>query len=359
MSYVINHQGNLNRRFWTFAALFMLVGVLTSCKQPETPKPVQKTFASPEEAGTAFYQAAKAGDQAALIAIFGENSQNVLLSGDAVKDKDTLLGFVGSYDQMHRWREIKAGGEILYIGPDNYAFPIPLGQNPTGQWYFDTAAGKDEILARRIGKDELAAIAACVAIADAENQYFSQIRDGNKVRQYAQKFISDEGKQNGLYWPVSAGQAPSPFEDVRDFAKAAGYTNAGDKPQPFNGYYYRFLTKQGDKAKGGAKDYIVNENMTGGFAALAYPAEYRNSGIMTFIVGKDGIVYQKDLGEKTADVARAMQEYDPLDDWRPATELRSASAPVARRAIVAFFYVAPGYPQTSDFGWSKTANFDL
>ena len=139
-----------------------------------------------------------------------------------------------------------------------------MGQNPSGQWYFDTAAGKDEILARRIGKDELAAIAACVAIANAQNQYFSQIRDGDKTKQYAQKFISDEGKQNGLYWPVSTGLDASPFEQVRDFAKAAGYTNAGDKPQPFNGYYYRFLTRQGDKAKGGAKDFVVNGKMTGG-----------------------------------------------------------------------------------------------
>ena len=144
---------------------------------------------------------------------------------------------------MHRWRDIRAGGEILYVGTDNYAFPIPLGQNPAGQWYFDTPAGKDEILARRIGKDELAAIAACVAIANAQNQYFSQVREDNKAKQYAQKFISDDGKQNGLYWPAAAGQPPSPFEDVRDFAKAAGYANAGDKPQPFNGYYYRFLTK--------------------------------------------------------------------------------------------------------------------
>ena len=318
MSYVIGYPLRLNRRFWAFLALFALAGVLNSCKQPEAPKPVQRTFASPEEAGTAFYQAAKAGDQAALIAIFGEDSQNVLLSGDAVKDKEVLLGFVGAYDQMRRWREIKAGGEILYIGPDNYAFPIPLGQNPAGQWYFDTAAGKDEILARRIGKDELAAIAACSAIADAENQYFSQPRDGEKTKQYAQKFISDEGKQNGLYWPVSAGQAPSPFEDVRDFAKAAGYTNAGDKPQPFNGYYYRILTRQSDKSKGGAKDFIVDGKMTGGFAALAYPAEYRNSGIMTFIVGKDGVVYQKDLGEKTDAIAQAMTDYDPGDDWRAA-----------------------------------------
>ncbi len=184
---------------------------LTSCKQPEAPKPAQKILTSHDDAGAAFYQAAKAGDQAALVAIFGENSQNVLLSGNAVKDKDTLLGFVGSYDQMHRSRGIKAGGEILYTGADNFASPIPLGQNPSGQWYFDTAAGKDEILARRIGKDQLAAIAACIAIADAQNEYFSQIRDADKTKQYAQKFISDDGKQNGLYWPVSAGPGFKPI----------------------------------------------------------------------------------------------------------------------------------------------------
>jgi hypothetical protein len=242
----------------------------------------------------------------------------VLFSGDAIKDKDYLQYFVTAYDQMHRWREIKAGGEFLYLGADNYSFPIPLGKNPSGQWYFDTAAGKDEILARRIGKDELTAIAACSAIADAEQQYFSQSRDGDTVKQYAGKFISDEGKQDGLYWPVSAGQPTSPFEDVRDFAKAAGYSNAGEKPQPFDGYYYRFITKQGDRAKGGAKDYMADGKMTGGFAALAYPVEYRDSGIMTFIVGPDGIVYQKDLGEKTSDLAASLSEFNPGDGWQPA-----------------------------------------
>jgi hypothetical protein len=164
----------------------------------------------------------------------------------------------------------------------------------------------------------LTAIVACGAIADAEQKYFSQTHDGDKIKQYAQKFVSDEGKQNGLYWPVSAGQAPSPLEDVHDFATAAGYTNAGNKPQPFDGYYFRFLSKQGANAKGGAKDYVVDGKMTGGFAILAYPVEYRNSGIMTFIIGKDGVVYQKDLGEKTTDVARTMQEYDPGDGWKPA-----------------------------------------
>jgi hypothetical protein len=317
---VIRYQRNLAGRLLTFAAFFVLFATLTSCNNSESPKAVQKTFASPEDAGAAFFETAKSGDQAGLLAIFGPDSQNVLSSGDVVKDKDALQVFVDSYDKMHRWRAIKAGGEILYIGADNYAFPIPLGQNPAGQWYFDTAAGKDEILARRIGKGELTAMDACRAIADAQNQYFSRTHDGGKVKQYAQKFISDEGKQNGLYWPVSPGQPPSPFEDVRDFAKVVGYVNAGDQPQPFNGYYFRILTKQGDKGKGGSKDYIVNGKMTAGFAALAYPMEYRNSGIMTFLIGTDGVVYQKDLGEQTANVAAGMAEYNPGDGWTPVTD---------------------------------------
>jgi hypothetical protein len=309
-------------RFARFAALFALIFSLASCNKlghaSAENKAVQKTFATPADAGAAFLQAAQSGDQGALLAIFGPDGKADLFSGDAVKDKDNLQDFVAAYNQMHRWREIKAGGEILYTGADNYPFPIPLGQKSSGEWYFDSAAGKDEILARRIGKDELTAIAACKGIADAEQQYFAEMHDGGKTGQYTQKFISDDGTQDGLYWPASAGQPSSPFEVVRDFAKAAGYTNSGDKPQPYNGYYFRILTKQGDKAPGGAMDYIVNGKMTGGFAALAYPAEYRNSGIMTFIVGKDGIVYQKDLGEGTTEAAAALTEYNPGDGWNPA-----------------------------------------
>jgi Protein of unknown function (DUF2950) len=318
MLHVAQDQKVLAVHFTMLAALCLAASLLVSCGKADSPKIEQKAFNSPAEAGDAFLAAAKADDQSALLAIFGPGSNAVLFSGDAVKDKDALQDFVSAYNQMHRWREIKVGGEILYVGADNFPFPIPLGKNPSGQWVFDTAAGKDEILARRIGKDELTAIAACSAVADAEQVYFSQTHDGDKAKQYAQKFISDDGKQNGLYWPVAAGQPPSPLEQVRDFAKAAGYTNAGEKPQPFEGYYFRFLTKQGDKATGGAKDYLVDGHLTGGFAILAYPAEYRNSGIMTFIVGKDGVVYQKDLGEKTADLASAMAEYNPGDGWKPA-----------------------------------------
>ena len=315
MSQVARDQKVLTSHFAIFAALFLAVCLLVSCGKADSPKIEQKTFNSPAEAGDAFLAAAKAGDQSALVAIFGPDSNGVLFSGDAVKDKDSLQEFVAAYEQMHRWREIKVGGELLYVGADNFPFPVPLGKNASGQWAFDTAAGKDEILARRIGKDELSAIAACSAVADAQQAYFGQTHDGDKVKQYAQKFVSDEGKQNGLYWNAPDGQTPSPLGQLGDFAKAAGYTNAGDKPQPFNGYYFQILTKQGDKAQGGAKDYIVDGKMTGGFAILAYPAEYRNSGIMTFIVDKGGTVHQKDLGEKTTDVAMAMTEYNPGDGW--------------------------------------------
>ena len=227
MSYVPRNKKVLAVHFRMLAVLFLAASLLVSCGKTESPKTEQKTFASPAEAGDAFLAAAKAGDQGALLAIIGPDSNGVLFSGDAVKDKNSLQEFVAAYDQMHRWREIRVGGEMLYIGADNFPFPIPLGKNPSGQWVFDTAAGKDEILARRIGKDELSAIAACSAVADAQQTYLAQTHDGDKTKQYAQKFISDAGKQNGLYWEVAAGQPPSPLEEVRDFAKAVGYTNAG------------------------------------------------------------------------------------------------------------------------------------
>jgi hypothetical protein len=296
----------------TLLAALILLGSCNKAEKPAAEQAVQKTFASPEEAAAALVAAAKSGDQNTLLAIFGPDSKDVLFTGDTVKDQDNLKGFVASYDQMHRWGNLKAGGKVLYTGADNFPFPIPLDKNSSGQWSFDTAAGKDEILARRIGRGELTAMAACGAAAIAEDQYFS------KAKQYAQQFASDQGKQNGLYYPVAEGQPASPLGPLGDFAKALGYPNAGDKPQPFNGYYYRILTKQGADAKGGAKDYIVDGKMTGGFAILAYPVEYRNTGIMTFLIGKDGVIYQKDLGEKTTDQGGVMMEYNPGEGWSPA-----------------------------------------
>jgi len=298
--------------------LFAMIISLASCRKPENVaagKETQKTFASPQDAGVALLEAAKSGDQAALLEIFGPDGNEVLFSGDPVTDKKALNDFTVAYETMNRWGKINAGGEMLYVGVENFPFPIPLQQNSSGQWYFNTGAGADEILARRIGKDELVAIAALGAIANAQQQYYSQSHPGNKVKQYAQKFVSDQGKRNGLYWPASEGQTKSPLGQLGDFAKGAGYTDSAGKPQAFNGYYFRILSKQGEKAKGGSKDYIVNGNMTDGFAVLAYPAEYRNTGIKTFLIGTDGIVYETDLGEGTMDTALAITEYNPGDGW--------------------------------------------
>jgi Protein of unknown function (DUF2950) len=284
--------------------LSVLFVALASCSKPVTPsakKDVPTTFASPSDAGAALLAAAQSGDRSAMLAIFGPDGQDVLFVGDTAQDAANLRAFVEAYTRMNRWENIKAGGKVLYVGADNSAFPVPLGQNASGRWYFDTAAGKDEIRARTIGKNELTAIAVSEATANAQNRYFSQTHLRGQAREYAGKLVSDPGKQNGLYWPVAEGHAPSPLGEFGDFTKAVA-SNTGDRPPLFNGYYYRVLTKPGD------------------FTVLAYPAEYRNSGIMTFLVGKDGFVYQKDLGEKTGDVALAMAEVNPADGWSPTAE---------------------------------------
>jgi hypothetical protein len=274
---------------------------LASCNKPAKPsaeKPVSKTFASPSDAAAALVEAARFGDRGTLLAIFGPDADEVLFTGDAAKDAANLRAFAQAYAQMNRWEKIKAGGQILYVGAENTAFPVPLGQNSSGRWYFDTAAGKDEIQARRIGRNELTAIAACETIANAQQRYFSQTHERGTAPHYAPKLVSDPGRHNGLYWPVAAGQPASPLEELGDFTKALA-ANATDHPPLFNGYYYRLLSKPGD------------------FAILAYPADYRHSGIMTFIVGKEGVVYQKDLGEKTGDVAVTIMEANPADGWSP------------------------------------------
>jgi Protein of unknown function (DUF2950) len=296
--------------------LCVIIISLVSCRKPEKVAAVnepQKTFASPQEAGKALLEATKSGNRASLIEIFGPGGSEILFSEDSGKDAKGLKDFAVAYETMNRWGKINAGGQMLYVGAENFPFPIPLQQNSSGQWYFNTDAGKDEMLARRIGKDELVAMAALVAIANAQEQYFNAANPDKK--QYAQKFVSDEGKHDGLYWRVSGDKPQSPLGQLGDFAKGAGYTKPGEKPQPFNGYYFRILTKQA--GKNGTKDYVVNGNMTDGFAILAYPAEYQNSGMMTFLIGKDGIVYEKDLGKGTVDAAVAITEYNPNDGWKP------------------------------------------
>jgi len=304
--------------------LLTLIALLTifqvSSKSVSAASETPRGFASPSDAGKALHEAAKSGDQAALLAIFGPEAKEFLFSEDPVKDQTALKDFVSAYEAMNRWVNIDAGGQMLYVGVENFPFPIPLQQNSSAMWFFNPAAGADEILARRIGRDELVAIATIGAIANAEQQYFSQIRKGEKVKQYARKFVSDQDTQNGLYWPAADGQPPSPLGQMGDFAKVTGYTKSGEKPQPFSGYNFRIITKQGSTAKGGARDYIANGDMTGGFAILAYPSEFGNTGLMSFIVGEDGVIYEKNLGERTAESAAAMMDYNPGDGWQPVAD---------------------------------------
>ncbi len=253
-----------------------------------------------------------------MLAIFGPDAIDLIISGDPVQDKAARDKFTADYDQMHRWGRLTNGGRVLNVGADNYPLPFPLLKNSSGQWYFNSAEAKDEILARRIGGNELQTIEVLNAMADAQADYFSQTHDGSNVHQYAQKFVSDEGKQNGLYWKPAEGQPESPLGPLAANASTEGYGGGNSQaPQPFHGYFYRIITKQGDHAKGGAKDYIAKGHMTAGFAILAYPADYRNSGVMTFLTNQEGGVFQKDLGETTADLAKAITEFNPDDTWKP------------------------------------------
>jgi hypothetical protein len=312
----LRNRASFAVRISSLIAVVVLVFSFAACAKKEQPAPAPaapQTFASPEAAGKALAEAVKLQNQDTLLAIFGPGSKELIYSGDAVEDKASFEGFVQAYGVMNRWRTLPDGSELLLLGADNQAFPIPLKKNAAGQWYFDTAAGKQEILARRIGHDEIAAIDVCAVLADAQAEYFSQKHDG--VKQYAQKFISDPGKQNGLYWESPEGQPRSPVGPLVAFATDEGYSVKAGAHQAFHGYYFRRLDKQGPGAKGGAKDYIVNGKMTGGFAYVAYPATYNDSGVMTFIVDQDRVVYQKNLGKGTADLAKAMTEFNPDKSW--------------------------------------------
>jgi hypothetical protein len=295
----------------------VLVFILAACSQSKQAPaaPAQRTFASPDEAGRALIEAAQSGDQNSMLAIFGPGSNTTIYSGDPTEDKLSFANFAKAYQVMNRWRKIDDKTEILFVGADNRAFPIPLAKNDAGQWYFNTPAGKDELLAKRIGQNELAAIDICAALADAQADYFSQPHDGAGARQYAQQFISDDDKENGLYWKSPEGKPRSPLGPLVAFATEEGYKVQQNSHQPFYGYYFRMLYKQGSQAKGGAKDYVVNGKMTGGFAFVAYPADFGNSGVTTFIINQNHVLYEKDLGPSTKDIATSMTEFDPDSSW--------------------------------------------
>lgn len=275
----------------------------------------EKTFATPGDAALALYNALKSGDSATLSAIFGSNSDKILHTGDTVADKKMGDDFIRRYEQVHRVVVEPDQTVTLYIGAENWPLPISIVKSSGNAWYFDTESGVQEILRRRVGTNENDAIEILYNLVDAQQDYASEPRDGDKTARYALKFISEEGKHDGLYWSASDNEAPSPIGPALSSA-SEGYKLKQGQQAPFHGYYYRILTKQGAAAKGGARDYVVDGKLTKGFAFVAYPAQYRNSGVMTFIVNQSGVVYEKDLGADTAQIAAGLQEYNPDKTWK-------------------------------------------
>jgi len=282
--------------------------------------PAQKSFGSLDEAVNALIAAIRAADRKALVAILGPQGNPLVYSGDDVADRAAFQRFVAEYDRAHRL-EGGGGKVVLYVGDDDFPFPIPLV--PEGpRWVWDTDAGDDELLNRRIGQNELAAIQVCLAYVDAQNEYYSR-RTG--LLEYAQRLESTRGKRDGLYWEAKPGEQESPLGPLVARARAAGYPlPPSGRPAPYHGYFYRILFAQGPEAPGGAYDFVVKGHMIGGFALVAYPAQYGASGIMTFIVNQDGVVYQKDLGPKTVAAANAIKAYNPDATWDQAEGVQSA-----------------------------------
>lgn len=275
----------------------------------------QKTFLSPEEASKDFVAALQSNDEKALLEILGPDARQIVSSGDSIEDAESHANFVRKYEEMHRFLKEPDGSVTLYIGAENWPYPIPLAVKGN-LWFFDTEAGKREILFRRLGRNEYSAIKVCHELVAAQKEYFAM-----QHNQYAKQIYSDEGQHNGLYWKVSDGEPQSPIGPLVASAVAEGYAKGkAGPPTPYRGYIFHVLDRQGSDSPGGAKNYVVNGKMTEGFAYVAYPAVYRSSGVVTFVVSQDGIVYQKDLGKKTEALGKSMQEYDPDSGWSKAEE---------------------------------------
>lgn len=323
-----------NHRHATIALSSLLLAtaacVLAATATARAAAPQQKTFPTPEAAVTALVDAVKANDLKVLLEILGGDAKPLLDSGDPVADEAMRAKFVASYDEAHAIVDGPDDTKILQTGKDEWPLPIPLVDTANG-WRFDTDAGQDELLNRRIGRNELSAIQTCFAYVDAQREYYAANPLGEKIPPYAQTLASSPGKKDGLYWEAAEGEPESPLGAAFASARAEGYRPGEGKPIPFHGYYFRILKAQGPNAPGGKYDYVVKGRMIGGFALIAYPAEYGASGVMTFVVSHDGVVYEKDLGPGTAKVAQQMKAFDPDESWRKvhADDPPAASASAA------------------------------
>ena len=295
----------------TVLILLTSVVALTAC----TSKP--EKFDTPEAAVQALIEASKAEGNDALLELLGKDAKPLIDSGDPVADKNARANFIANYETANSIEKLEDDFATLAVGEDKWPFPIPL-VSEGGKWFFDSPTGIDEIINRRVGANELATIQSCLAYVDAQREYYVRNVQGDPFLHYASRLISSDGKKDGLYWPAAENEEPSPLGEGFAQARAEGYLQEGDvvKGSPYHGYIYRLLTKQGPNAHGGAYDYLVNDQLLGGFAAIAFPAEYGNSGVMTFMVNHDGVVFSKDLGPDTAKLAMAIESFDPGPDWK-------------------------------------------
>lgn len=327
--------GSIVARRWLIAMSAALAtlqgagGAVATAATPDAPQSAvstagvrQRTFGSAELAAEALIAANRTDGVAEILAILGPGGAKLVRSGDPVADRDGRQRFVAAYEQAHRVEHSGPDKAVLFVGLKDWPLPIPLVRDAR-QWRFDTKAGERQILDRRIGRNELSVVEVCRAYVQAQREY-AQLQDvAGQGHFFAQRFASHAGTHDGLYWPVAAGEGESPLGPLVAQERAEGYEArpAGSKPRPYYGYYFRILTRQGAHASGGAKAYVsVDGHMSGGFALLAYPAQYGNSGIMTFLVNQNGIVFQKNLGPQTARTARAIEQYDPDPSWQPAED---------------------------------------
>ena len=306
----------------TLLVLIATLATLVGC----TPAKPQ-TFDTPEAAVQALVAAARAEDPKALLKVFGKAGKELIDSGDPVADKNAREVFVAGYDVANSLDKSVADSATLEVGEEKWPFPVPIVAT-NGHWQFDSVEGIEQLIDRRVGRNELDTIQSCLALVDAQREYYMRNPQQEPLLHYADKLISTEGKKDGLYWPAAEAEEPSPLGEGFAAARAEGYLPDGKQKigAPFHGYVYRLLTKQSSNAAGGAYEYLVNDKFLGGFAAVAFPVEYGNSGVMTFIVNHDGVVFSKDLGPDTTKIATGMDTFDPGQDWKREEGAEPATA---------------------------------
>jgi len=302
-------------RYTCLVAVGFTILVATATAQNATGEQAQKRFSTAEEAVQTVIKAAKANNKTELLSIFGSGAEDLFSSGDKVADRRARQLILVALNEKWSLASQGPNAKTLVIGNEEWPYPIPLVKDKTG-WRFDTAAGREEILYRRIGRNELNTMKTCLIYVKAQKEYAQKGHDGKAAELFAQKLSSEPGKQDGLFWKSGPGEELSPLGGFAAQASSEGYSRSDSGPTPFHGYVFRLLKAQGPAAPGGAKNYVSNGEMKDGFALVAYPAEYRNSGVMTFIVNQDGIVYEKDLGEQTAQAASKITEYNPDKSWQ-------------------------------------------